>query len=330
MQDKLTSRQVQAWGLCILSVPAAMALCGAGWLWVLAGAAAAALYGAALRRIQYKTGFTVTRSFFKAYGNCGGRVVAAAELLWLLLAAAGAASACRLAFDERMGVFGAAVPLFLAALVCRVGKVGAARVGGVVALVLLILYSIFALGAVWQIRWQWCAPQGTAGDGAMALCLCLAPVAVLFFTEREELPVRTWGYDMAGAVLPALPAFLTAACLSPELASCEVQPLMTLSKSLSVLSVMQRFEVLLSVAQLLGLVMLLAAMVCAAQNVAWALAPKTQKTHYSGALCLAAFAASYAAQALPVWIWAAGAAIFWGIAPILTQFIVNIKNSKKI
>ena len=41
MQDKLTPRQSRAWGLCALSVPAAMALAGHGWLWVLAGSAAA-------------------------------------------------------------------------------------------------------------------------------------------------------------------------------------------------------------------------------------------------------------------------------------------------
>ena len=37
MQDKLTPRQVRAWSLCALSVPAAMALPGCGWLWVLGG-----------------------------------------------------------------------------------------------------------------------------------------------------------------------------------------------------------------------------------------------------------------------------------------------------
>ena len=41
MQDKLTPRQSRAWGLCALSVPAAMVLAGRGWLWVLAGSAEA-------------------------------------------------------------------------------------------------------------------------------------------------------------------------------------------------------------------------------------------------------------------------------------------------
>ena len=41
MQNKLTPRQSRAWRLCALSVPAAMVLAGRGWLWVLAGSAAA-------------------------------------------------------------------------------------------------------------------------------------------------------------------------------------------------------------------------------------------------------------------------------------------------
>ena len=41
MRDKLTPRQSRAWWLCALSVPAAMALARRGWLWVLAGSAAA-------------------------------------------------------------------------------------------------------------------------------------------------------------------------------------------------------------------------------------------------------------------------------------------------
>ena len=45
MQDKLTPRQSRAWGLCALSVPAAMVLAGRGWLWVLAGSAAAGVLG---------------------------------------------------------------------------------------------------------------------------------------------------------------------------------------------------------------------------------------------------------------------------------------------
>lgn len=330
MRDKLTPRQTQAWSLCVISVPAAMALCGAGWLWVLLGAGTAAGVCAVLRRMQRRSGVALARSFLAAFGPRGGRTVAAAELLWLVLAAAGAARACGSAFGEELGPFSPAAPLFLAALMSRKGKASAARVGGVVVLVLTILYSILVLGAVRQVQWAWCAPRGTAADGASALCLCLAPVAVMFFAERDELPQRAWGSGVICAVFPALLAFLTAACLSPELAESEALPLLTLSKSLSVLAVMQRFEVLLSVAQLLGLVMLLAALACAGEQTARVIVPKWENKTCSGTFCLAAFGARALLTDIPRWLWAAGAATFWGLVPILTQFIGNIKNPEKI
>lgn len=330
MRDKLTPRQAQAWSLCTISVPAAMALCGAGWIWVLLGASAAATLCAVLRRMQRRSGMTLERGFLVAFGTHGGRAVAAVELLWLVLAAAGAARACQSAFGEELGPFGPAAPLFLAALMSRKGKVGAARVCGVVVLVLTILYSILVLGAVRQVQWDWCAPKGMAADGASALGLCLAPVAVLFFAERDELPPRAWGCGVISAVVPALLAFLTAACLSPELARSEALPLLTLSKSLSVLAVMRRFEVLLSVAQLLGLVMLLAALACAGESTSRVIVPKWEDKACSGAFCLVAFGVGFVLPEIPTWLWAAGAATFWGFVPVLTQFIGNIKKSEKI
>ena len=48
-----------------------------------------------------------------------------------------------------------------------------------------------------------------------------------------------------------------------------------------------------------------------------------------GVFCLLAFGGSFLAYRLPLWIWAVGAAIFWGVLPILTQVIVNIKKTEK-
>lgn len=313
-----------------MSVPAAMALCGAGWLWVLFGASAAAAVSTVLRWMQRRSGLTLARGITAAFGTYGGRVVTAVTWAWLLLAAAGTACACQRAFGQTLGAFGPAVPLFLAALMSRTGKVGAARVSGVVVLILTILYSIFVLGAVQQVRWEWCVPQGTVVEGTSALSLCLTPVAIRYFTECDELPRRAWGSGALCAILPGLLAFMTAACLSPELARREVAPLQTLGKSLSVLSVMQRFEVLLSVAQLLGLTVLIGALACAAQSITWETAPKMEGKTCTAIFCLLAFGASFTIKRVPVWVWTVGAAIFWGILPILTQFIVNIKKPKKL
>ena len=90
MQDKLTPRQSRAWGLCALSVPAAMVLAGRGWLWVLAGSAAASGIVLFLQTLQRRSGQSLPEQMARAFGQHGGQIVGAAVCLWLLLAASGA------------------------------------------------------------------------------------------------------------------------------------------------------------------------------------------------------------------------------------------------
>ncbi len=329
MQDKLTPRQVRAWSLCALSVPAAMALPGCGWLWVLGGSIIACALVACQQAMQRRSGLCMREALVRAFGPGGGRAAAAAELLWLLFAASGAAAASQIAFEDDLGPFLPAIPLLLAALAGRKGRLAAGRVCGVLALCMAGLYAIIAAASLRHVQPDWCRPQGVPADAAMALCLCLGPACMAFVTAKEETPRVSPGAAAASALLPAVPAFLTAACLSPELARQEPLPFLTLTKSLSVLSVMQRFELLLSVAQLLGLFALLAMLVCAAESMADMMKRKKDAERASGAFCLLAFGGSFLAYRLPIWIWAVGAAIFWGVAPILTQVIVNIKKTEK-
>ena len=330
MQDKLTPRQVRAWSLCALSVPAAMALPGCGWLWVLGGSILACALAACQQAMQRRSGLCMRKAFTCAFGAVGGRVAAGAALLWLLFAASGTAAASQIAFEDDLGPFLPAIPLLLAALAGQKGRLTAGRVCAVLALCLAGLYVIIAAASLRHIQPDRCRPQGVPADAALAFCLCLGPACMAFVTAGDEAPRVLPGTAAASALLPAVPAFLTAACLSPELARQEALPLLTLTKSLSVLSVMQRFELLLSVAQLLGLFALLAMLVCAAENMKdGIMTRKTPAGNGSGVFCLLAFGGSFLAYQLPIWLWAVGAAIFWGVVPILTQVIVNIKKSEK-
>ena len=128
---------------------------------------------------------------------------------------------------------------------------------------------------------------------------------------------------------PAILALITAGCLSPELARVNKLPLYTLTKSLSVLSVMERFEPLLSVSLMLGLFLLLTAIVCAAGDLMPLIGGAKQADRGTAAFCLAAFAGSLGADRVPAVFWAIGAATFWGILPVLTLVIVDIKKIKK-
>lgn len=329
MRDKLTPRQVRAWSLCALSVPAAMALPGCGWLWVLGGSVIACAIAACQQAMQRRSGLSMRQAISFAFGTGGGRIVAVAELLWLLFAASGAAAASQIAFEDDLGPFLPAIPLLLAALAGQKGRLAAGRVCGVLALCLAGLYALIAAASLRHIRLDWCRPQGVPADAALGLCLGLGPVCMAFITAEDETPRVSPGAAAVCALLPAVPAFLTAACLSPELARQEPLPFLTLTKSLSVLSVMQRFELLLSVAQLLGVFALLAMLVCAAGSMTEAIRRKRPAKNESGVFCLLAFGGSFFAYRLPIWLWAVGAAIFWGIVPVLTQVIVNIKKTEK-
>ena len=75
MQDKLTPRQSRAWGVCALSVPAAMVLAGRGWLWVLAGSAAASGIVLFLQTLQRRSGQSLLEQMARAFGRRGGAAV---------------------------------------------------------------------------------------------------------------------------------------------------------------------------------------------------------------------------------------------------------------
>lgn len=329
MQDKLTPRQVRAWSLCALSVPAAMALPGCGWLWVLGGSILACALAACQQAMQRHSGLCMRQAFARVFGAVGGRIMAAAELLWLLFAASGAAAASQIAFEDDLGPFLPAIPLLLAALAGQKGRLAAGRVCALLALCLAGLYAVIAAASLRHVQVDWSRPQGVPADAALAFCLCLGQACMAFVTAEDEVPRISFGAAAASAILPAVPTFLTAACLSPELARQEPLPFLTLTKSLSVLSVMQRFELLLSVAQLLGLFALLTMLVCAAERMLGTVRRKNGTGSTGGVFCLLAFGGSFLAYRLPIWSWAVGAAIFWGVVPILTQVIVNIKKSEK-
>lgn len=218
MRDKLTPRQMRAWSLCALSVPAAMALPGSGWLWVLGGSVLACVLTVCLQVMQRRSGLCMREAFDQAFGTGGGRVAAAAELLWLLFAASAQLRASQIAFEDDLGPFLSAIPLLLAALAGQKGRLAVGRVCGALALCLAGLYAIITAASLRHVQAAWCRPEGVPADAALALCLCLAPACLAFIAAKEEMPRNSIGTAAVSALLPAVPAFLTAACLSPELA----------------------------------------------------------------------------------------------------------------
>ena len=193
MQDKLTPRQVRAWSLCALSVPAAMALPGCGWLWVLGGSILACALAACQQAMQRHSGLCMRQAFARAFGAGGGRIMAAAELLWLLFAASGAAAASQIAFEDDLGPFLPAIPLLLAALAGQKGRLAAGRVCAVLALCLAGLYAVIAAASLRHVQADWSRPQGVPADAALAFCLCLGQACMAFVTAEDEVPRISFG-----------------------------------------------------------------------------------------------------------------------------------------
>ena len=185
MQDKLTPRQVRAWSLCALSVPAAMALPGCGWLWVLGGSILACALAACQQAMQRHSGLCMRQAFARAFGAVGGQIIAAAELLWLLFAASGAAAASQIAFEDDLGPFLPAIPLLLAALAGQKGRLAAGRVCAVLALCLAGLYAVIAAASLRHVQADWSRPQGVPADAALAFCLCLGQACMAFVTAED-------------------------------------------------------------------------------------------------------------------------------------------------
>ena len=132
--------------------------------------------------------------------------------------------------------------------------------------------------------------------------------SILFDAQLLDLAVeRAFGHEQFGGGLAA----------APVIAAQGADDLLALHVGLSHL------------AQLLGLFALLTMLVCAAERMLGAVRRKNGMGSTGGVFCLLAFGGSFLAYRLPIWSWAVGAAIFWGVVPILTQVIVNIKKSEK-
>ena len=127
-------------------------------------------------------------------------------------------------------------------------------------------------------------------------------------------------------LLPAVLAAVTAGCLSPRLTQQLELPFYTVSQSLSVLDVMERLEPLVSAALLMGFFALESLLFASARAQLERVVPEIFRTPWgSWALGALAFGLHFVTGSIGENAWALGAAVCWGILPLLTQLIVAIK-----
>ena len=159
---------------------------------------------------------------------------------------------------------------------------------------------------------------------------CADETAALFLARRNEARSSAPAAVLAIMLLaPAAMAVVTAGCLSPEVVREERLAFYTLTKTISILPVMERFEPVLSAALFLGMFCMAALLADSCAQTASRAAGRRKKKWEAWAVCAAALALSKPVRAMPEAVWSAGAVAFWGLAPILAQVVVGIKKVKK-
>ena len=198
---------------------------------------------------------SLTESYTAAFGNFIGRLLLGLTAVWTLLALARTASGAAAAFPEGDGAgMAPAVLMALTAWVCICGENAPARCAAVLAPLLAGLYLILLAAALPDVKLEWCGLWGENRGILEAGSAMLLPTAALFLREGEDgKGKRAWWLLGVMAAGPAAMALAASGRLSPQVVQAEKLPFYMLTKSLSILSVMERFEPVLSVALLIGM-----------------------------------------------------------------------------
>lgn len=323
MDNRISSRQAGAWGFCALSVPAVLTCAGLGWGWAFLGCAAVCIYFYLTRQLAGGA-VCLTKLTMQAFGMAAGRIILALGGTFALLAAAQTAAKAGLAFaDETARIAGPAV-LALAVLANETGARQAARACGALFLLLAGLYTIILLAAAKSVEISWLSAWGGARQTLKVIPAMLVLSCLRFLPQEEGGKRGIWYLTLL--FVPSMMAAITAGCLSPRLTQQLELPFYTVSQSLSVLDVMERFEPLVSAALFMGF-FAMTSLLLAASRAQWeaaipASSAKKQSIVVLGALALGA---SLLTGRINENLWALGAAVCWGIWPLLTQLIVAIK-----
>ena len=324
MPDKPTARQRDAWMLAAMSVPAVALCAGIGWQWaLLGGAVSAALY--LMQGRARRSGLALRDAASKVLGTTGGTIIMVLAAVWNLFALAWLTQRAGGAFPEAKDpVAVRLILLALAAFAAWKGEAVAARCAGVIALALAGLYALLLLAAIGDVQLEWLRPWGGWHRAALPMACLLLPGAAWYLGAEKEERGGTghWGLLL---LAPAAAAALTAGCLSPRLAAMEEAPFYEMVKGLSLFTVVERFEPLASTALAQGYFCTMSLLLCAAR----ACFGGKREPWQLAVLAALAGAGSFWAQRVPTVVFAVGAAIFWGILPLLIPLVVDRKKGGK-
>lgn len=296
-QEKLDARSLLAWTAAGLAAPIAGFFGSLPWyLPLLSSVAAGTIWCLAWSRGQASL----------------SKLMAIGQYCFLIVAAASAAHASQDAW--RNGNL--AIPIGLLLLSAWAGSHGAdgCRYGPVVFLLSCALYGVVLLFALPDAETPYMLPSFSWGHGEAFGILLLPGILAFLPVGQEKCPIP-WalGIGLFGGIV----AFVTGACLSPQVAGNTGSAFFHMAQSVRILGVAERFEAVISAVMTMGWFCLL--------SLLFALAGKMTETVFPGKGRLGVWLSAALAGFFMIWIGkipalilAALAFFFWGMLPLLT------------
>lgn len=290
-------------GMWLLSfcVTAGAALCGhMSWLSALVGGIGAILLYEL--RLRVPAGRTLG-------------LVAGLQVLWLAASLAVFASVARDLFpDAANGMYVPLVVLALSWLLARHPRDGVLACCVIVAYFVLAAVAVVCVFSLPGLQWRWLSPSFDWMEAVIALSIALGGMALSSAVPGVK-PGRLWRW--IAFLCPVAIAAVVAGNLSRPLAAQQDAAFYTLSRSISLFGVVERFEALVASCLTLGLCSACALLLHAARQ----LIPKRGRDGVTAFLCLAALLGSF--LRLSLLIPAVGTVIVWVLLPFA-------KKSKKL
>lgn len=331
-RDEFSPRQLMALLLTALSAPLAIVCAKTGWRWVLAALALAGLFYWLIVFIVrgLPQGLGYVEMLTAAYGRWMGKWLSGVYWLWLALAAARTGRMAALAFPgDRAFPLIPLVLLAVAALTAAKSTASVCRFGGVLYLFVGALLAFTLIFGAANVQMQNLRPTGGPSEMLGPMGVLLAPVVGLFLRDRMNGSGGRCGrWFLLAAVLSLGLSLVCTGALSLPLAKQSANPFWLMSRSISVLGVMERFEALISALLALGFCCLLALLLLAGRK---ALHGLFSRGYRAGSWWTAALSAAllWPVSQIPNSFYLYGDLIFWGLLPILTLGIVFAKKSEK-
>ena len=330
--DKYSPRQLCALLWTALAAPLVTVCSAVSWPWVLAAAAAAALlfYSISILARNLPAGLGAAPLFRMAWGR-GARWVGLLSWAWLTGAASLAASMAVTAFpqDNAFPLI-PAVLLILAAVAASEGSAAACRFGATLFLAVAPLLALVLAFGAFGVEWDHLIPAGEARDALAPFTALLLPGAAFFLRDGltgRGTPWRRWFLLAVG--LGAAVSVVCVGFLGLPLAEASANAFWYMSRSISVLGVMENFEAVISAFLAISFCSLLSFLLTAAQKALSAATPEALPKAAVWVTTAAAALGLWVVPRVPEWVWIVGNLLFWGFLPIVTLLVVHWKKIRK-